>query len=166
MKRRSIFGLKEKILASILAVLVLAIILFSIVLVRSTRPFNQARQEAEALALQYGKISEPDAFYYYNRSGEYYGVKGKSTSGEMTYALIPQDGKEITILKEKDGTSDNQAMKIALATGNVVTITKVSLGKKDDQVVWEITGKDQNKQLVYFLIQFTDGQVLSEIQNI
>ena len=105
-------------------------------------------------------------YYYFFRQDVYYATKGKNAAGQTLYTVIPKDGKEITVLNEKDGVSDNAAMRTALNEGTMTAITKVGLGKIDDAFVWEITGTDKAGALVYLTIGFKDGKVIKEINNI
>lgn len=159
-------GTKEKVAIMMLSVLVLFIVVFVAVMVRSTRPYKQAKTEAVELAKQYGKVTSTSDYYYFNRKSTFYAVKGKNASGQTLYTVIPEDGKEITVVNEKDGISDTKAMQTALNTGEVATITKVGLGQIKKELVWEITGKDTNGAYVYVLINYKDGKVSQTINDI
>lgn len=165
-RSKGVFGLKEKILMGILLVLVTILLFGSIFLIRGTRPYNRLQKEAEELALQYGKITKPEEFYYFNRNSQYFAVKGKTDAGKTVYTLIPEDGKEITILKDSEGISENKALKIASADSPEASFLKIGLGKEKDQIVWEISGKDLHGRWLYYLIAFKDGQIVSKIQDI
>lgn len=165
MKTKSRFGTKEKVLVIILAVLVTVIVFTSIFLVRGTRRYNWARQEAEELARQYGKITTVDQFYYFNREEQYFAVLGETAQGKSVYALIPEDGKEITILPAGEGISENQALTVVQEAHPELTALKVGLGKKNEDVVWEVSGK-KGDTWTYILLSFNDGTVLSTIENI
>lgn len=165
-RSKSTLGLKEKILIGILIFLVCVLLFGSIFLIRGTRPYNRSQKEAEELALQYGKITEPEEFYYFNRKSQYFAVKGKTAAGKTTYALIPEDGKEITILKDSEGISENEALKIATSDNGKASFLKVGLGKEQDEIVWEISGKDEQGKWLYYLISFKEGKIVSKIQDI
>lgn len=163
---KSQLGKKEKVMLVLVVIMLLIMLFTTIFLIRGTRPFNRAKAEAEELALTYGKIKEPEEFFYYQRNGVYYAVKGENNQGKLVYALIPEDGKEITILNRSDGISEDEALKIAQEDNPKASFLKIGLGKEEDQVVWEISGKSDNGTWLYYLISYKDGTIISKVTNI
>ncbi len=163
---KSQFGRKEKILATILLVFFISLGLFTRVYKKGTFFFRQGEKEAVALGKEYGQLKKVDNFYYFNRKETYFAVKGQNQENEVLYVLLPQNGKTADILKEAEGISENEALKIALKEKNIQQITKIGLGKLEDQIVWEITARSSKNQLVYLYLDFKTGKISQEITNI
>lgn len=156
------FGTKEKIITVILLVVILLLILFQLVYKDSTTFYRLGKREATVIAKKYGEINEVLDFYYFNRGETFFSVKGRNKKNELIYVVMPQNGNNAYVLKEKDGLSDNEALKKGLEEKNVKQINKIGLGKYKNDIVWELTAKNKKDELVYYYYDFKNGKLVHE----
>ncbi len=146
-----------------IALLLAILALFSVTYFKATQPMKQAKQEATALAEKYGDVTQVDAFYRYTRNDTYYAIFGENKNNQAVIVLIPSSGKNVQVLNQSDGLSMQQAKAVVAKTAPKDTFERASLGMNEKQIVWEIVTKDESNQYHYYLVQFSDGKLVSEI---
>lgn len=147
----------------LVAVLLLIIVSGTILFIRSNRPMQQAKEEAVDLAKQYANLETMENFYWFNREETYFTVTGKDQSGNDIVVIIPKSGENIQVLDAKDGLNEEAVIQQMQTAHPEITVDKAALGKFKDQPVWEVTGKDDQGAISYYLFSFENGE---EIQNV
>lgn len=146
-----------------IALLLAILAFFSITFFKATQPMNQARKEATALAEKYGQVTKVDTVYRYTRNDTYYSVFGENKHEQAVIVLIPESGKHVQAMNQSDGLTLQQAQAIVAKESPNELFDRGSLGIYEKQVVWEIVTKTKNNQYHYYLIQFSDGKLVSKI---
>ncbi|MGM0213628.1 cell wall elongation regulator TseB-like domain-containing protein [Enterococcus sp. AZ109] len=154
---------KNKWIIGIVAFLLLILVSGTILFIRSNRPMQQAKKEAYDLAQQYAKLETMENFYWFNREQTYFTVTGVDQSGKDIVVIIPKSGENIQVLNAADGLSEDAVIQQMQAAYPEITVEKAALGKFRDQPAWEITGKDGQGTISYYLFSFENGE---EIQNV
>ncbi|MGM9904019.1 hypothetical protein A5844_000726 [Enterococcus sp. 10A9_DIV0425] len=161
---------KEKtinyILLGLIIFLLTVIVFSSIFYLRSSRPMSQAKKEATALAEQYADLKEVDRFYWFTREETYFSLTGKNDKGQNIVVIIPKSGDKIKVLDQTKGLTEKQAKQEIAKAHPEVQFEKVSLGMYKDQPVWEITSKDSENRLNYYLLSFETGEEVKTIKGI
>ena len=153
----------NKWIIGLVAILLLIIVSGTILFIRSNRPMQQAKTEAVELAKQHANLETVEHFYWFNRDQTYFTVTGENQSGKEIVVIIPKSGQNIQVLDAADGLTEEAVTKQMRTAHPEIAIEKVNLGKIKDQPVWEITGKDEEGAISYYLFSFEDGE---EIQNV
>lgn len=157
---------KNKILLSIVAVLLVMIVTMAIFYVRATHPRTQAKREATKIAKEYAHLESVDSFYWFTRKETYFSVFGKDDKGESVAVIIPKDGEKITVLNQKDGVDEQQLRQIIETDYKEKNIQKVSLGLYNDQPTWEVVTKNDDGLLSYYLVSFEKAEEIMVIKNV
>ncbi len=157
---------KNKILLSIVAVLLVIIVTMAIFYVRSTHPRTQAKREATKIAKESAHLESVDNFYWFTRKETYFSVTGKDDKGEAIAVIIPKAGEKITVLNQKDGVDEQQVRQIIETDYKEKSIQKVSLGMYNDKPTWEVVTKNDDGLLSYYLLSFEKAEEIMVIKNV
>lgn len=153
-------------LLGIVAFLLIIIVTGTMIFIRSNRPMQQAKREAVQMAEKYADLETVDQFYWFNREQTYFTVVGKNKSQEEIIVVIPKSGDKVRVLAQKDGLNEEQAEATVKTNDPDLTIEKANLGIYRDQTAWEITAKDDQGAIYYYLLSFNDGKIMKVIKKI
>lgn len=156
----------NKILLIVSVVLILFIVSWSLIFIRSTKPAKQAEKEATELAASYADLQSVDEFFWFNREETYFSLTGRNGEGQAIAVIIPESGNNIKVLNQTDGLTSAQVRAVVLEEYGETTITKTSLGIYQDQPVWEVTTQAADGSFSYYLLSFEKGQEVKVIKNI
>lgn len=153
-------------LLGIVTFLLIILVAGTMIFIRSNRPMQQAKREAVQMAEKYADLETVDQFYWFNREQTYFTVVGKNKSQEEIIVIIPKSGDKVRVLAQKDGLTEVQAEETVKTNDLDVTIEKANLGIYRDQTAWEITAKDDQGAIYYYLLNFNDGKIIKVIKKI
>lgn len=153
-------------LLGIVTFLLIIIVAATMIFIRSNRPIQQAKKETVQMAEKYADLKTVDQFYWFNREKTYFTVTGENNNGEGIIVIVPKSGEKIRILNQKDGLNEGQAEKQFESEHPDLLFEKATLGIYRDQTAWEVTAKDDQGAIYYYLLAFNDGKELKVIKNI
>ncbi len=153
-------------LLGIVAFLLIILVAGSMIFIRSNRPMQQAKREAIQMAEKYADLETVDQFYWFNREQTYFTVVGKNKSQEEIIVIIPKSGDKVRVLAQKDGLTEEQAEATVKTNYPDVTVEKATLGIYRDKTAWEITAKDDQGAIYYYLLTFNDGKTIKVIKKL
>lgn len=157
----------EQVIKVVLLVLLAVIIAVYGTLWVAQRPAHRAQKTAYSLAVSKGKLKTTTAFSQYNGNQSYYAVTGTSSKNVPVYALINTNKQHATtVVKQSAGISREKALRKVWSQRNPSKVIKITLGKYQGNVVWEITYLNQKKNLCYEILQYRNGSQLKSIINI
>ncbi|QIL46505.1 DUF5590 domain-containing protein [Vagococcus coleopterorum] len=158
--------MKNKILAGTSLFLLFFICLSLIFLIRSNRPMEQAQSEAEAIAKKQAGVEKTDKFYWYNRDETYFTILGRDKDGEQLLVVIPKTGDPVTVVKQKDGLSEFDAVQVVAKEMKPHKMTRINFGILDNQPIWEIVAANEKGELSYYSVDFKTGSIVKTIKNV
>ncbi|MEG0287034.1 MULTISPECIES: DUF5590 domain-containing protein [Vagococcus] len=144
-------------------ILILAVVLISLVLFQSASPMRKAKKEGIKIAQSVADIQQVDEFYWFTREKTYFTVVGEDKNQVEKVVFLPQDGSEALVMEQKEGLTDKEAIQKVLDLKETSKIKKVSLGIYDNKPTWEIVAKSKDGGIVYYLIDFKNGDVIKKI---
>lgn len=144
-------------------ILILAVVLISLVLFQSASPMRKAKKEGIKIAQSVADIQQVDEFYWFTREKTYFTVVGQDKNQVEKVVFLPQDGSEALVMEQKEGLTDKEAIQKVLDLKETSKIKKVSLGIYDNKPTWEIVAKSKDGGIVYYLIDFKNGDVIKKI---
>ncbi len=156
----------NRVLLGLIIFLLAVIVLSSIFYLRSSRPAMQAKKEAIEIAEKYANMDEVDHFYWFTRKKTYFSLTGTNDKGKEIAVIIPKSGEKIKVLDQAKGLTEKEAKEKIAETHPGIQIEKASLGMYDEKAVWEITGKENDGKLNYYLIAFDSGDEVKTIKGI
>ncbi|QIL50839.1 DUF5590 domain-containing protein [Weissella coleopterorum] len=149
----------------VLGIIILVVIGYGI-LGTATKPINQANQEYSKLVLKEHKLSSVQNFYWSNRSGDYYTLIGKNAQGQKTGVIVNAKSKAMTVLPMNEGLSYQAVQDRINQKYQPKKITNIGMSVYKKVPVWEVKFIDQNENLNFITIQFTNGKVVRSINNL
>ncbi len=153
-------------LLGIVTFLLIIIVGATMIFIRSNRPMQQAKKEAVQMAEKYADLKTVDQFYWFNREKTYFTVTGENNTGEAIIAIVPKSGEKVRVLNQKDGLTEQQVEKLFESDHPKLIFEKANLGIYQDQTAWEITAKDEQGEIHYYLLAFKDGEEIKVIKKI
>ena len=153
-------------LLGIVTFLLIIIVAATMIFIRSNRPMQQAKREAIQMAEKYADLKTADQFYWFNRDKTYFTVTGENNAGEAIIVIVPNSGEKVRVLNQKDGLTEQQVEKRFESENPELIFEKVNLGIYRDKTAWEITAKDNQGAIYYYLLAFNDGKEIKVIKGI
>lgn len=148
------------------SILILMIVLVGVILFQSASPMRKAKSQAIKISKNIANISEVDEFYWFTRDKTYFTVVGLDNKNVEKIVFLPQDGSEAVIMSQKDGITNDEAIKKVLDMKKTKKINKVSLGMYKEKAVWEVVADSIENGLDYYLIDFKSGEIVNEINQV
>lgn len=145
----------------------LAIIVFSISVYQTASvPFQKAEKEAVAIAKESAGLTSVADFYWYNGKESYFTVLGQNQEQTPIIVIIAQDGGKTTIFNQEEVISEAQAIHLTRQAVQPKEILEARIGIEDETAIWEISYKQENGQLGYYIISLETGEWIKGIENI
>ena len=91
---------------------------------------------------------------------------GIDGNNEELYVIIKKDGGETTVLNTAEVVTESEAKSITQADKKPERILEARLGIENEEPVWEVTYKNANDTIGYYLISAISGKWLKDIENI
>ncbi|WP_235032852.1 cell wall elongation regulator TseB-like domain-containing protein [Enterococcus sp. CSURQ0835] len=134
--------------------------------IKASRPMTQARAEAVKIAKKQAHLKTVDEFYWFNRGKSYFTVTGKNVDDKPIVVIIPKTGDKLRLLSQKDGLTEADVRQLIAERQPQEKIEKLALGIYQKQTVWEVTTKNKNGELNYYLLAFSNGKKVKTIKNL
>jgi uncharacterized protein YpmB len=161
-----VIHLKRKITVGTIILLFLLIASSYTIFYRAQQPMIQAQKEAVIIAKKEANIQKVEDFYWYNGSETYFTVAGTDNKNEELYVIIKKSGGSTTILNTAEVVTESEAKSITQADKAPKYILEARLGIENDEPVWEVTYKNENGTIGYYLISALSGKWVRDIENI
>lgn len=156
----------KKILTALIVILSVFIIAVLIIFGQSMSPYRAARNNAFEHAEEYADLENLDNFYWYNSEETYYTVTGTNGEGEDIVAIIQKEGGHVEIIPLLETISEYDAVQQALSDLENVEILETRIGKDEDIPVWEISFRNPDDTIGYYLVSLESGEWIKSINNL
>lgn len=152
---------------SILTFLTLVIMIALLgVFVRSQVAINRAEDEAIALVSYDHKVKSVNDFYWTTTDQAVFTMEFLDDQGQAFYAIIEREGGNIHYYPVEDLINEADAKAITASEIKNPKILQARLGLYEGQPAWEMTIKNQNQTITYYLLSAETGEWLQTISNI
>jgi uncharacterized protein YpmB len=139
----------------------------SILLYNSARgPVEKEFAEASKRVLNETDMKTIEKTTIYHGTKSYTVFTGEDNNGVKKVAFVPEKNGEIIVRKWADGISKEQAINKLKDEKQPEKILSVRLGHESVGPVWEITYLDNQKNLNYFYLLFSNGEWWKKIENL
>ncbi|PRY83244.1 DUF5590 domain-containing protein [Alkalibacterium olivapovliticus] len=150
-----------------LVILMSALIVGSTVLYqRSSQPYARARADTIAYVAERTSLSEVEEFYWYNGTETYLTITGQNEDGENRLYIVQQSGGQITSLSAENALSEQEAIRMTREAREPAKILNARIGMIDDRPIWEVSYRNENDRLGYYVIDLRTGEWIQTIDNI
>lgn len=150
-----------------LTVLLIMLIIGSIVLYRrSVAPYNNSKEEAFEYAIAHSDIITPEEFYWYNDTETFFTVVGKTEEDTELVVLINQDNGDVTSIPIEETISKQSAIQKTREARQPDKILEARIGMDNNIPIWEVSYRNENGRLGYYILSLEDGEWLRTIDNI
>lgn len=146
----------------IIAIAVISMILYFSIAVE---PYSSAKLQANKIAYNSAKLSNPDYFANFSQKKQYFTVGGVNNKNQYCYVIINAKSGKIKILKA-NSHSRKDIMNKVTRSNNPKKILHIDLGLVDDKPTWEVLLKNRNKTNSYVMVDYSTGKILQTINNI
>ncbi|WP_407390137.1 DUF5590 domain-containing protein [Carnobacterium jeotgali] len=149
------------------AVVMSVILVFSITLLMiSQDPIKKAEKETVAIAKETAGLVKTTDFYWYNRDKTYFSVAGLNEADEEVLVIVAKDGGKTIVLNQDEFITEQQAKELTREDKGAVDILEARIGLEGDTPIWEISYKQKNGRLGYYVLTAKSGKWVSDIENI
>lgn len=150
-----------------LVVIMSALIVGSIFLYQqSNQPYSRAEADTIAYVAERTSLDQVDDFYWYNGTETYFTITGLNEDGQERLYIVQQDGGQITSLSAENSLSRQEAIELTREARQPVKILNARIGMIDDRPIWEISYRNDNNRLGYYVIDLRTGEWIRTIDNI
>ena len=154
-------------------ILITSAIVMSVILVCSITlllisqdPIKKAEKETIAIAKESAGLVKATDFYWYNRDKTYFSVSGVNESDEEIMVIVAKDGGATTVLNQDEFITKQQAKALTREDKGAVDILEARIGLDGETPIWEISYKQENGRLGYYVLTAKSGKWVSDIENI
>jgi len=142
--------------------LVVSVALFQ----KSTAPFEQARAEAIEFAEERADLVQTDDFYWYNGTQTYFTVTGENSEGVPIVVIIQQDGGNMHVFNQEELISKEEAIQTTREAKQPKKILEARIGMEESLPVWEVSYRNENESIGYYVLSLETGEWIKSIENI
>ena len=82
------------------------------------------------------------------------------------FAIIPEEGGDVTILQQSAVVNEQEARSITLQDKPDVEVLEARLGLLNGEPVWEVNYRMSNQRIGYYYISAKNGKWIKDIENI
>ncbi|GAA0353994.1 DUF5590 domain-containing protein [Alkalibacterium iburiense] len=129
-------------------------------------PYASAKEESIAYVTDRTDLTQPDEFYWYNGSETYFTVKGLTSNNEEMIYIVRQNGGNILSIPAEETLSKEEAIQQVKSQKNPEKILNATIGMIDGRPIWEISYRNENRRLGYYIIDLKTGEWMRTIDNI
>jgi len=134
--------------------------------VSAKQPFNQAREEAIQHAQANTDLETAEDFYWYNGEETYFSMRGNTQEGTEVVVIIQQNGGHIKVLEAEETISEDHARAIVRQEKQLARILEARIGMAASIPSWEVSFKQENGKIGYYVMNLETGEWLRSIENI
>ncbi|AIE60515.1 peptidase propeptide and ypeb domain protein [Bacillus methanolicus MGA3] len=157
--------MKKWIFISSLAIIIILGFFINVYL-NAVKPVKAAEEKAVKIAKEKTNLKSVRGFSLYNGLEPYDVIWGENSKGEKIIVWISEKDKKVTVKKEKDGISKQDAIKKLKEEKNPKKILDVRLGMLKNRPAWEIYYLSENDLINYYYVDFETGEWLTKIENL
>ncbi|MTV81137.1 DUF5590 domain-containing protein [Secundilactobacillus folii] len=158
--------LSNRIIWTVLGVILVLIIATVWGVHHATAPVNQAKTQSISIAKKYAGLKTSNGFYWTNLNATYYTVAGTNQQNKAVYIIVPQKGGHVRVLNQSSGMTRNQALSQVWTKHKPQKVLSAALSVFNNRPAWIISYMNQKGQLCYETLSFKSGKVLQSIENI
>ncbi len=158
--------MKKGILITLAIVMSVVLVCSITLLLISQDPIKKAEKETIAIAKESAGLVKVTDFYWYNRDKTYFSVSGVNEADEEIMVIVAKDGGATTVLNQDEFITEQQAKTLTREDKGAVDILEARIGLDGETPIWEITYKQENGRLGYYVLTAKSGKWVSDIENI
>lgn len=158
--------MKKGILITVAIVMSVVLVFAITLLMISQDPIKKAEKETIAIAKESAGLVKATDFYWYNREKTYFSVAGLNESDEEIMVIVAKDGGGKTILNQDEFITEQQAKELTQEEKGSIDILEARIGLEGDTPIWEVSYKQENGRLGYYVLTAKSGKWVSDIENI
>ena len=158
--------MKKGILITSAIVLSVILVCSITLLLISQDPIKKAEKETVAIAKESAGLVKATDFYWYNRDKTYFSVSGLNESDEEIMVIVAKDGGATMVLNQDEFITEQQAKALTREDKGEVDILEARIGLDGETPIWEISYKQENGRLGYYVLTAKSGKWVSDIENI
>lgn len=133
---------------------------------RANAPRARAENETITFLTERTDLVKPEHFYWYNGSETTFSIRGFNEEEEEKLYIVRQEGGEITTLNISDTLSEQDAIRQTREAREPKRILDTKVGLMNDTPIWEVTYRNENDRLGYYIIDLQTGEWIRTIDNI
>ncbi len=150
-----------------LVLLLSAVIVGAIYVYQQSRnPYDRVEAETIAFVSERTDLNQAEDFYWYNGTETYLTVRGFNENNEEKLYIVRQNGGSIIELAANETVSRQEAIQLTRQAREPDAILNARIGVINDIPVWEVSYRNQNERLGYYIIDLKTGEWLRTIDNI
>ncbi|WP_445492239.1 cell wall elongation regulator TseB-like domain-containing protein [Niallia sp. 03133] len=159
--------MKKWIWITVIAALILLGFVINIYL-NAVEPVKAASSKAKAIAEEKAGLKSVDNVTLFHGTDKhtYSIVEGSNAKKEKLIVWIEEKKQTVTVKKQKDGITKNEAIRLLIAEKSSDKIDTVRLGMIKGIPSWEIYTHSVNNLINYYYLDFETGEILLKIENI
>lgn len=142
------------------------VVVSAAILQRGMSPYRQARTEAVSYAEQHTDLAQVDDFYWYNGTQTYFTVTGTDSQGTPIVVIIQQDGGQTMVLNEEETITESEAIQLTQEAKQPDKILEARIGVEEGIPVWEVSYRNENHTIGYYVVSLETGEWVKSIENI
>lgn len=144
-----------------------AVIVGAIYVYQSARaPYTQAEDETISFLSERTDLDQVEEFYWYNGDVTTFTVRGFNEAEEEKYYIVRSQGGAITTIDASSAVTEQEARRQTREAREPDRILNAKVGWMNDTPIWEVTYKNENERLGYYIIDLQTGEWLRTIDNI
>ncbi|SFC41829.1 Uncharacterized protein YpmB [Alkalibacterium subtropicum] len=144
-----------------------AVIVGAIYLYQSAHaPYAQAEDETITFLSERTDLDQIEDFYWYNGEVTTFTVRGSNEAEEEKLYMVQPEGGAIVTFDAEETVSEQQARRATREAREPKRILNAKIGLMNDTPIWEVTYKNENDRLGYYIIHLQTGEWLRTIDNI
>ncbi|WP_423189186.1 DUF5590 domain-containing protein [Alkalibacterium sp. f15] len=133
---------------------------------RANAPFARAEDETIAFISERTDLDRPEDFYWYNGEETTFSVRGFNDADEEKLYIVKQEGGAITTVAASEMMTEQQAISQTRQAREPKKILNAKVGLLNDIPIWEVTYRNDNNRLGYYIINLQTGEWIRTIDNI
>ncbi|MBG9979850.1 hypothetical protein HZY91_01010 [Facklamia sp. DSM 111018] len=158
MKRRTV-----SILTLILLIIMIALLS---VFMGSQADLNRAEEELVALVEYDYQVKAINDFYWTTTDRSYFSLDFQDEKDQQIYAIVAREGGDIEYYQGDEIITEMDAKSITASAIENPNIIQTRLGKYQQKPIWEMTIKNSNQTITYYVIDAITGEWVQTISNI
>jgi len=156
----------KKVIIGLIIVLSIFIVGSIYIYQQASAPFAQAEAETVTFLSERTDLERPEDFYWYNGEISTFAVKGFNVEDEEKVYIVRQEGGAISTYDAADTISEQEAIRQTREAREPRRILNAKIGVMNDTPIWEVTYKNDNNRLGYYIIDMQTGEWIRTIDNI
>ena len=133
---------------------------------QSTTTYTRAKADTVAFVRERTNLDRVSDFHWFNGTETFLTVTGTNEEGQERIYIVQQDGGQITSFSAENTISEQEAVRMTREARNPVKILNARIGMIDDTPVWEISYRNENDRLGYYIVNLQTGEWIRTIDNI